>query len=380
MQADNPDRARLRRLAEFAAEDGQVVSLYLDLSPSEFGTSRARRSEVRSLLDRANRDLGGRDDLSHEELAAAKKDLARVEELLANPPTEGAHALAVFCASAGDGLLEVLKLPRGVESSVVIDRSPYIEPLLALVPSEAWGIVLANRRLARYLRGSRDALRDLGRFEDDTHGQHDQGGWSQARYQRSVDKEAKDHLRAAADTAYRLFRRAPVGRLLIAGPREIHAELEGMLRSDLRERVAGHLEIDVANSTPEDVLVAARPLMEAREQQIADDAIGRLRAELGNGGGAAGLADVLNAANERRLETVLVEEGFRAAGKVCPRCASLWTEEAERCPADGAPLERREDVVEDVVERAISQSAGVLTLRERPELGPHGGIAALLRF
>jgi peptide subunit release factor 1 (eRF1) len=43
-------------------------------------------------------------------------------------------------------------------------------------------------------------------------------------------------------------------------------------------------------------------------------------------------------------------------------------------------LQEREDVVEAAIEKAIEQSAEVLVLRDQPDLGPHGGIAALLRF
>jgi hypothetical protein len=52
----------------------------------------------------------------------------------------------------------------------------------------------------------------------------------------------------------------------------------------------------------------------------------------------------------------------------------------ESCPVDGTALEARADIVEDAVRSAIAQDAEILVLRERPELGPLGGIAATLRF
>jgi hypothetical protein len=47
---------------------------------------------------------------------------------------------------------------------------------------------------------------------------------------------------------------------------------------------------------------------------------------------------------------------------------------------DGTTVERRESIVEEAVQAAIAQSAEVLALRDRPELGPVGAIAATLRF
>jgi len=49
-------------------------------------------------------------------------------------------------------------------------------------------------------------------------------------------------------------------------------------------------------------------------------------------------------------------------------------------PRDGTPVERRENVVEAAIARAIRQSANVHVIRDRPELASHGHIAAILRF
>ena len=54
--------------------------------------------------------------------------------------------------------------------------------------------------------------------------------------------------------------------------------------------------------------------------------------------------------------------------------------DGESCPVDGEPLQRSEDIVEEAVQSAVSQSTEVLALADRPELGPYGKIAALLRF
>jgi hypothetical protein len=52
----------------------------------------------------------------------------------------------------------------------------------------------------------------------------------------------------------------------------------------------------------------------------------------------------------------------------------------ERCPVDGESLGLRKSIVDEAVQAATSQSAEALALRDRPELGPLGGIAATLRF
>jgi hypothetical protein len=82
---------------------------------------------------------------------------------------------------------------------------------------------------------------------------------------------------------------------------------------------------------------------------------------------------------ERRVQTLLYEAGLRGSGVLCPRCG--WMDVAgESCPVDGGSVEPRENILEDALRSAVSQSAEILPLRERPELGPLGGIAATLRF
>ena len=70
---------------------------------------------------------------------------------------------------------------------------------------------------------------------------------------------------------------------------------------------------------------------------------------------------------------------MRAGGVVCPRCGFLGVDESD-CPVDGTPVEPREDMAASAAETALLQAAEVRVLRDRPDLGPHGGIAATLRF
>jgi len=75
-----------------------------------------------------------------------------------------------------------------------------------------------NRQVARILCGGADGMRELVSMVDDVHRWHDQGGWSQARYQRGIEKETKDHLKHAGDELFKLSKRGMVRRLIIGAP------------------------------------------------------------------------------------------------------------------------------------------------------------------
>src|SRR6185437_5125584 len=106
----------------------------------------------------------------------------------------------------------------------------------------------------------------------------------------------------------------------------------------------------------------------------------RLAEGLGTGGrAAAGLDDVLETLNERRVETLLIEQGLTAPGVVCPNDGWIGSQGAT-CPVDGTPTEQRDDILEEAVQLAITQSAQVISVRHHDDLESRGSIAALLRF
>jgi peptide chain release factor subunit 1 len=372
MQVMAPDRDELRRLAEVRLDRPVVLSLYLDLDPTEFATPPARATAVRSLLDEADRQVRDRGGLPHEERMDLRASLERASSVLEGDlPAGGAQALAIFAAESAE-LFEVLKLPRPVPSRVAIRRSPLVAPLARLARRERWCVALVNRRDARIFRGSPDGLREIEQM-------HDQGGWSQARYQRGIEKEKDDHLKHTVEALMKHFKRRPFERLIVGGPREVVADFESKLHGYLAERLAGRIDVDVEHSTPEQVLEAVQPRFDELEEEREAEALERL----GEAGRAAiGLEDVLRALNERRVETLVADERYSAEGTCCPSCGWLGLAGEVSCPVDETELETLDDLTEAAVDLTIQQSAEILAVgRRRDELAERaGGIAALLRF
>lgn len=361
----------------------QVVSLYLDLDPERFATPPARASQIHSLIDEAARAVDHDQGLDHDERIALRQDLQRIESFLSSreAPFKGARALAVFC-STRDDLFETVKLTRPVEARVVIDRSPYVEPMIAAVEQRRWLVALVNRRTARLLTGSPHQLRERARVEDYVSARHEGGGWSQANYERSLEKELEDHLRNIAEIVNRRWREERFDRLALGGPQEIVARFEELLAEDVRAGEApGRVDVDLSNVTDAQLRAAVDELVEEDEKQTERAALDQLENGLGAGGRAAGgPEDTVAALNERRVATLLLEPGFDGTGARCPTCGLLVITSDRRCPADGSELEPIEHLREAVVEAALTQDAQVMVVRHYPDLGAQHGIGALLRF
>jgi peptide subunit release factor 1 (eRF1) len=361
----------------------RVVSLYLDLEPERFATPKARASQIRSLTDEAAREVEHDEGLEHEERIALREDLHRIRSFLLSPeaPFKGARALAVFC-STRDDLFETVRLARPVPGKVVIDKAPYVEPMIAVVQQRRWLVALVNRRSARLLASSPDRLHERVRVEDNVRGKHDQGGWSQANYERSVEKDVDDHLRNIARIVNARWRAEGFDRLALGGPQEIVPRFEEMLGADVRAgKAPGRVEVDIGNATEAEVRAVVEKLVLDDEERTEREALDRLEAGLGSGGRAVGgTQDTLEALNERRVETLLMEPGFDGEIDRCPRCGLLVADSGGRCPADGTEVEPAQHLREAVVEAALAQDAAVMVVRHHPDLGPLGGIGALLRF
>jgi peptide chain release factor subunit 1 len=360
-----------------------VLSLYLDLDPERFATPPSRASQITSLTDEAARMIDHDDSLNHGDLVSLREDVERVRRYLLSrePPFKGARALAVFC-SGRDGLFEVIQISRPVQGRVEVGPTAYVEPLIIAAGERRWCVVLVNRREARILTGQPDRLTESERVSDNVHGQHDQGGWSQSNYERSVEEDAEAHLRRVAELVQRRWQRERFDCLALGGPQEVVARFAPLLADDLsRCLISRRVQVDVGAATDEQVRAAAGELVDVVERERERAALDRLAAGLGSGGRAAGGPQAtVDALNERRVETLLLENGIDRHGGRCPTCGILSLEMHGPCPADGTDMEEVEHLREAAVQVALTQDADVVVVRHFPDLGPHRGMAALLRF
>ena len=352
MAANPITRGRLRRLAELRPERGLVLSVFFNLDPSEFGTPAARATEVNSVVTAATHKVDEAEGLEHGERQALRADVERVREVLqrSDVATDGTHGLAVFACGPAN-LLEVVRLSHPIESRAIVDDHPCVEPLVRAGANERWCVLLVNRRKARIFTGTADGLEEVDRIEGDTHSQHDQGGWSQARYQRSVEQEKLNHVGHALATLFARFKRRPFDHLVVGAPDELVAEVEERMHPYLRARLAGRLGIDVENSSAADVRAAAAEVVDRHVAAVERDALQRMHQGIGRGDrGVSRPEPVMEALEQARVEILLLAEDFDAPE------------------------------LDDALEKAITQSAEVIVVRHHDDLVMHGGIGAVLRF
>jgi len=365
---------QIRDLAGFKGEEAPVTSLYLDVD----GRHRIRARDYEVAMERMTRPVRERELQAGNDSVCA--DLKRIEDhVKAGIDRSQVRGLALFSCSAHD-FWEVIELAVPVRDRLVVNHTPYVRELEAVVARhERFAVLLADRQQARLLLFHQGELLDKQEHVDVLPRHDDDGG--QVRKDQLADHTAtaaQRHLRHAAQAAFEFWQHQGFDHLVLAGPEEIAGELERELHPYLKDRLAASLPMAV-HARDDEIARAAQDVEEGVERAREAAAVDRLRHAVGTGTGVAGLDPVLEALVARRVETVLISEGFEAPGWRCPSCAWVGTM-GRRCPLCDAEMDQVDDVVEEAVEDALAQACRVRFCRENADLDVLGRVGALLRY
>jgi peptide chain release factor subunit 1 len=371
----------LRELASFRAENGCAISFYVDLDPSVAPTPDVVQSHVNALLDEVVRSqMANRGELTHEQKQGLRNDVDRLREFFDSDfSREGSHGYAVYCAGL-DNVWQPLPLSERVPDRAKVGSTFYLAPLVPLI-GKGDGVLVAfvgrERGNLYRLRGGR--LEELANEFDEQPGQHDQGGWSQGRFQRHIEKLVQDHLKDVAGTLERLLRQLRRPRVVILATEETRPELEEQLSNDVKEAIIGWASAE-AHATPAQLLETVEPLLEQWRAEQEASAVERWQEAAGrNGRAASGWAQTFEAASDGRVELLLFHDGADHQAWQCPACGRLAAEPGT-CPLDGTQMEESGDGLDLAVHQTLAHGGTVWALRQRQDLDPVEGIGAVLRY
>lgn len=368
----------LRDLAAFRAAKGVAISFYLDLDPSVAPTAADTVSRVSALLSEAAKRLD-RNELTRDQRQSLKTDLEHLERYFREELVrDGAHGAAVF-ASDLDNLWRPLTLTESVADAVKVNDELYLTPLIPLVGRGEGAIVVAvGRERGELFRLRGGKLEPVADRTEEQPGRHDQGGWSQANYQRHIEHLVHEHLERVAEELDRRVRRG-AERIVVAAAEETRSAFDDLLSKEVRDAIVGWTAVE-AHAGPPELLAAAAPVLEAWRAREEERAVERWREEAGRGGRAAsGWTTTLEAASDGRVELLLYRDGVEHDAWRCPSCGRLAAE-AAACPLDGTRMERTDDGLDLAVHLTLSNGGTVWAVTGRDDLDSVEGIGALLRY
>lgn len=373
-----------------------VLSVYVDADPREKAAARpAWVVAAENGLDEIRRRVRGDGDRERwTALVSALESLAGELAAILDPRLPGRGRALFATVEGGDVRRVSIQLP--LVDRVSLDDVPDLTPLLvACDRGRPAGLVVVSHESVRVLETALGAVEDLAAFdvEPETSDWRELKGPAAAnpglaqhsasqrdRFERRVEEHVERRLERLASELERTRARRGWDRLVIAGDPRLTQALRDELDRDqvdlalVDRRLNGLSAAEIAD--------ALAPELEAANVRREASLVGRARdAALSGNAGALGLADVVAALEDGRVEHLLFDPerafpGVRAAdGRLAPAGA-------EPPGADPSGLVAEPSLTPHLVERALETDARVtpLSAAGAETLAEHGGIAALLRW
>ena len=249
----------LRRLSELSGAGGPVLSVYLDLDQARYPSARMRDGRLWALMAGVQRGAG-------------EANVRRAHEMLRSTAgvAFGARSLAMFSSAEGSRFATV-PLPCHVESMAVVDTLAWLEPLAGMFTPGDSGVAILGPRCVRIFRGDPRVLIEFARVDCGPHGRATPSDRPGTRAEPPSAEHIAEHARRLSVLLMRAHRRRAFDHLVVAAASELRPSIEATLDSDLRERLAGPVELDLEHAPTEEVARAVAPvLLRAEDGKAAD--------------------------------------------------------------------------------------------------------------
>ena len=368
---------KLQELARVTPGAAPVLSVYLDTRWHD----EHQRERVRVFLKNESRKAAG---MAGGQLAA---DLAWIqsqgERLVRQELHPAAHGVALF-ASEARGLRETIPLTVAFEDSFVVADAPRLRPLVeALAKAPRIIVLFVDGESARFIAMTEQEVGEEVLLESsDVVGHHRRGGWAmllQSRYQRHIHVHRARHFDAVAATLADMIEHQGNPTVVLAGGTRNVA----VFRAQLPPRIAGRIVGTIPGARHEPASALASRAGELIRRSTSSDQAGTLDtvlAEAGAGGrAAAGLDNLLDAANRGTVDRLYLLRSFAETGGVCPGCRALHRAGRNTCPWCGkttSPV----DLAEAMIQRSLAAGGTAEIVEVHANLARAGGVAALLRY
>ena len=367
--------AEVRKLVARSEDDGPVTSVYLNTDGARYPTPSDYLARLDGLLRDVRRSAEQRPaDDRDKVLADADTIKRRVRDEFERGDVRG---LGLFATEGR--IFEEVHSAIGVRNVARVNSAAYVVPLQVLLGRRHLiGLIIVQRDEARIFRYSMGRLEEYGDLSSDVHGQHAQGGWSQTRFERTIEHEVLHHMKEASEVLLRAHEDEPFDAVVAAGPRIEALEFTKQLHPYVKERLHGDPVSLQLSAGPDEI----RERLQEVEQELVSgrrsELLQRLMASRGVAeSGAFGPAEVIDAANRRAIDTLFVVEGSGVPGFRSETGALALRE--EEAAAFGGGVVPVEDIVDELIEVAVLGGSRIELFRDGSRLDGND-MAALLRY
>ncbi|MFQ5398375.1 MAG: hypothetical protein ACE5E7_02130 [Anaerolineae bacterium] len=365
------NQAQLQELLSYKGENGRILSIYLnaDNTQESIETIKLR---VRGMLKEVQ--LNNR------------KGAEVIERYLDHSYDWSKPGLALFSSTRG-GFFRAYPAAVSFRDRVRVGPRPYVKPLAHLLDHYAnYGVVLVDRVGARFFVFHLGELQETAGFMGEDVRKLKKGSGSSTVGMRGgqgggrrEEEIAQRNLRDAAEAAKRFFANKPIRRLFLGGTAETVGQFRETLSKQLQSRIAGTFAMDM-NAGEHEVRQRTLELLRQANAERECKLVKTLVTTQAKGGNAVvGLDDTLQAVSDKRVQTLIISDGFRHHGYIHEE-SGFVVASLTRSPLSEQELTEVPDIVDAAVAQTVEQGGHVEVITDNPELESVGQIGAILRY
>ena len=365
----------MQELLTYEGNGDGVVSVYLD-------TDSARQStEAINLTARG---------LLKEVQPQHDKEAQAIERYLDLSYDWSKPGLALFCGKGGT-FFRSYTSPVAFRNRIRLGPRPYVKPLAHLLDHYAhFGVIVVDRVNGKFFEYHLGEPQASENFAGEEVRKAKRGGGSSAVGRRGggtsgpgggdhEEEVAARNLRECAAAAGRFYAERPIRRLFLGGTSETVAQFREMLPKQLQSCLVGAFAVDIDMGESE-IRRRALELLRQVNAEREDKLVERLVTLHAMGATAViGLDDTLQAVSDKRVEALIISDGFRAPGYVHEPSGFVVANLA-RSPLTDSELSEVADVVDAAVAQTVAQGGHVEIIAENLMLEDAGRIGAILRY
>jgi len=369
----------VKELIRFKKRDFPVTSAYLNLGILT-GNRKSHIVELKKMI-KYKKSTTYFKQLSENEKGSVLADFDRILNWF-NEELDTTKALSSICfVSSGSGLWRTLNLKRPLVNELVIQPKPYIRPLSTFFSIHRnYALVLVDRTKAKIFESHMGEFTEQYATEnaapEPIRGAGFQGNLER-KVERNIEQTVLQHYKQIAQQVFDLNQKTDFDWIILGGKRETINEFRKYLHGYVTSKVVDVIEVEPSAPLNEVFMIAQQTENEAREvyeKKLLADFVAKEQKNQA----VEGIQAVIPKIVENWVDTLIIQENFVHKGVFCRNDNFLAVDVVEKCPIDGSPLERTNDIVEQLLHIALSQGVNVQYVKS--PMDSWGEIAATLRF
>lgn len=363
----------LEKLSERQPSRYPFLSIYLNAEPNEHG-----RDDFDVFL---KKQLSIHEDrFEGEQLESFEKDLKRIRDF-ASSIDASSDGVAIF-ACGGEDFFETAQFDVAVDDQFFVADRPFVLPLARLrEQNPKYAVVIADTNEARIHVFRRKRAIETEEIENFKTNRTEQGGWSQARYQRHIDNFHLKHAKEVVEELDKIVRDEDISQIVLVGDESVIIPLlKEQLTPYLEEKIVGTLRLNV--DTPVHELVEeSEKAVEAYDSVTDNTEIDALLEEnYDEGLGVTGVANVFAALANGQVNKLYIAADPEAVEYDEAEVSQVMSAYSASFDSSLPEPDRKRLVLDQLVRLGLDSAEVVRFIEDDSLLADHGGVGALLRY